>query len=56
MNFELAINPKLLFIYLFIFRAVANFTDVNKTIVSKKNVVEKMNIELEKANKELSVK
>ena len=43
-------------IIFFFYRAVANFTDVNKQIQAKKSVVEKMNAELDKANKELSFK
>ncbi|EGR30170.1 hypothetical protein IMG5_139330 [Ichthyophthirius multifiliis] len=36
--------------------AVANFTEVNKLIQAKKSVVDKMNVELDKANKELAIK
>jgi dynein heavy chain len=35
-------------------RAVANFTDVSKQINAKKEIVSRMNAELEKANAELS--
>ncbi len=35
-------------------RAVANFTDVNKEINKKKNIVEKMDRELAKANATLA--
>lgn len=34
-------------------RSVANFTDINKDIEKKKNLVESMNKELETANKDL---
>ncbi len=37
-------------------RSVANFTDINKDIEKKKNLVESMNKELETANKDLQLK
>jgi len=36
--------------------AVASFTDINKEIKKKQAIVDKMNGELEKANKALAVK